>query len=289
MSVQAISALPRRNVKAASRRGSLRWLPYMILGLGAVLMIFPFLWMVSTSLKEPQHIFTLGLFSTTITWNNYIEVFTKSPFSTWLLNSLIVAAITTVSVCFFDSIIGYVLAKFQFHGKKLIFIGILSTLMVPTEMLIIPWYILSVKLNWVDTYWGILFPGLISAFGIFLMKQFMESVPEDLLDAARMDGMSEWGILFKIAVPLVQPALATLFILSFLGNWNAFIWPLIVSMTEERMTVPVGLSFFSSELKDTAGWVLIMTGACVSVVPLILVFLIFQKQIIRGVALTGIK
>ncbi|MEK8129285.1 carbohydrate ABC transporter permease [Paenibacillus filicis] len=289
MSVQAVSAVPQRSVKAASRRKPLRWLPYVVLSLGGVLMIFPFLWMISTSLKEPKDLFTLSLFSTTLTWNNYIEVFTKSPFSTWLLNSLIVAAVTTISVCFFDSIIGYVLAKFNFRGKKIIFVGILSTLMVPTEMLIIPWYILSVTFDWVDTYWGIMFPGLISAFGIFLMKQFMESVPEDLLDAARMDGMSEWGILFKIAVPLVQPALATLFILSFLGNWNAFIWPLIVSMTEERMTVPVGLSFFSSELKDSAGWVLIMTGATVSVIPLIVIFLIFQKQIIRGVALTGLK
>jgi multiple sugar transport system permease protein len=161
--------------------------------------------------------------------------------------------------------------------------------MVPTEMLIIPWYLLSTMLGWVDTYIGILFPGLISAFGIFLMKQFMESVPTDLLDAARIDGMSEWGILLRIAVPMVRPALATLSILTFLGSWNSFIWPLIVTQTETYFTIPVGVAFFSSELKDTSGWVMIMTGATVSVVPLIALFLIFQKQIVRGITLTGLK
>jgi multiple sugar transport system permease protein len=149
--------------------------------------------------------------------------------------------------------------------------------------------LLTVKLGWVDSYAGILFPGLISAFGIFLIKQFMESLPMDLLDAARIDGMDEWNIMLRIAVPIVKPALATLCILSFLGSWNAFIWPLIVTQTPERLTIPVGISYFSSELKDSSSWVLIMTGASLSIIPLIVTFFIFQKQIIRGIALTGLK
>ncbi|KEQ26550.1 sugar ABC transporter permease [Paenibacillus tyrfis] len=262
---------------------------YALLTAGTLAMVFPFLWMVATSLKTPQDVFSLSLVPDRATLDNYAELFTTTPFTHWVYNSFMIAVIMTASVCLFDTVTGYVLAKFTFAGKRLIFIAILSTLMVPTEMLIIPWYLLSAKLGWVDTYVGVLFPGLVSAFGIFLMKQFMESVPSDLLDAARIDGMNEWGIMLRIAVPLVSPALATLAILSFLGSWNAFIWPLIVTQTETHFTIPVGVAFFSSELKDTSGWVLIMTGATVSVLPLILLFVIFQKQIVRGIALTGLK
>ncbi|WP_282940981.1 carbohydrate ABC transporter permease [Paenibacillus sp. RC67] len=262
---------------------------YVVLGLGAVGMVFPFVWMVATSLKLPKDVFSLQLVPPTATLGNYAILFAKSPFADWILNSIIVACITTVSVALFDTVAGYILARFTFHGKKLIFIAILSTMMVPTEMLIIPWYMASVQLEWVDTYTGILFPGLMSAFGIFLMKQFMEQVPQELLDAARVDGMNEWSIMLRIAVPLVRPALATLSILTFLSSWNAFIWPLIVTQSPEHLTIPVGISFFSSEQKDSSGWALIMTGATVSVLPLIIVFLLFQKHIIRGIALTGLK
>lgn len=252
-------------------------------------MVFPFVWMAATSLKLPKDIFSLQLIPGTVTFNNYAILFEKSPFAEWIWNSFVVACITTISVAFFDTMAGYILARFSFYGKQLIFIVILSTMMVPTEMLIIPWYIASVHLEWVDTYTGILFPGLMSAFGIFLMKQFMEQVPQELLDAARVDGMKEWSIMLRIAVPLVRPALATLSILTFLSSWNAFIWPLIVTQSPEHLTIPVGISFFSSEQKDSSGWAMIMTGATVSVVPLIVVFLFFQKHIIRGIALTGLK
>ncbi|UKS28707.1 carbohydrate ABC transporter permease [Paenibacillus sp. HWE-109] len=262
---------------------------YLLLSVGSIGMIFPLVWMIATSLKDSTDAFSLSVIPTGLTLDNYVEVFKKTPFTQWVRNSLVVAVITTLSVCLFDTVIGYVLAKFTFVGKKLIFVAILSTLMVPTEMLIIPWYLLTVKFGWVDSYAGILFPGLISAFGIFLMKQFLESLPSDLLDAARIDGMNEWSIMLRIAVPLVKPALATLCILSFLGSWNAFIWPLIVTQTPEHLTIPVGISYFSSELKDRASWVLVMTGASLSVIPLIVLFFVFQKQIIRGIALTGFK
>jgi len=159
--------------------------------------------------------------------------------------------------------------------------------MIPTEMLIIPWYVMSSRLGWIDTYWGIMFPGMITAFGIFLMKQFMETIPDDLLDAARIDGVSEFGIFWRVALPLVKPALASLAILNFIGNWNAFLWPLIVSSKPRMYTLPVGLATFSSE--NLMHWELIMTGATVSTIPLIIVFLIFQKQIIRGIMLSGLK
>lgn len=161
--------------------------------------------------------------------------------------------------------------------------------MVPTEMLIIPWYLLASKMQLADTYVGLLLPGLITAFGIFLMRQFMESLPSELLDAARIDGLSEWKIYVRIVIPLVKSAIVTLAILSFISGWNQFIWPFIVLQTEMKYTLPVGMVYFSSELKDNSGWIQIMTGATVSVIPLIVVFLIFQKRIIQSIALSGMK
>lgn len=269
----------KRNLKKA--------LVYVALILGAVVMLFPFIWMISTSFKTPAEVFSLDIIPANPTLDNYREVLQDTLFGKWFINSLIVALITTISVAFFDTLVGYIIAKFRFVGKHIIFIFILSSLMVPTEMLVIPWYIMSTELGWVDTYWGIMFPGVISAFGIFLMKQFMESIPDDLLDAARIDGMNEFSIFFKIAVPQVFPALAALCIFSFLGNWNAYLWPLIVIESPEIRTLPVGLAFFSGENEDY--WELIMTGATIAVIPLILVFLFLQRHIIKGITLTGLK
>ena len=146
---------------------------------------------------------------------------------------------------------------------------------------------MSRAMRWGNTYWGVMFPGMISAFGVFLMRQFMTSIPNDLLDAARIDGMGELNIFLKIALPLVTPALATLAIFNFIGNWNAFLWPLIVASKPKMFTLPVGLANFSGEAGSD--WHLIMTGATISMIPLIIIFVIFQKQIVRGIAMTGLK
>ncbi len=278
----------------ASRTGQqalIKTIAYSLLIIGGVTMIIPFLWMIGTSLKNAGEIYQPNFFPTQPTFENYREVIFGTEFPQWYLNSFIVACLSTASVAFFDSLAGFVFAKYNFPLKNLFFILILSTLMVPTEMLIIPWYIMSVKgsfgLTWVDTYWGIAFPGIITAAGTFLMRQFMSGVPDDLLDAARIDGVSEFGLFWRIAIPLTLPALAALCIFNFLGNWNAFIWPLIVTSTRPMMTLPVGLLFFSNE--SSADWHLIMTGATLSVLPLMTIFIIFQRQIIKGIALTGLK
>lgn len=143
-------------------------------------------------------------------------------FLRWFFNSMLVAIIVTLSNCFFDSLVGYTLAKFEFRGRYFIFIAILSTLMIPTEMLVIPWYLMSSQLGWLDSYWGIMFPGMMTAFGTFLMKQFFETVPNDFIEAARVDGLNEFQIWWKVALPLVTPALSALAIFTFLGNWTAF-------------------------------------------------------------------
>ncbi len=264
---------------------------YLGLTLVAITMITPFAWMIATSFKDSTEIRRPQFFPQNPVIENYEEVILDTALPRWYMNSLIVAVISTISVAFFDSLAGYTFAKYRFPGKKIVFILFLSSLMVPTEMLLIPWYIMSVKPpigpTWVDTYWGIAFPGMITAAGIFLMRQFMQSVPDELLDAGRIDGVSEFGLFWRIAVPLSLPAIGALCIFNFLGNWNAFIWPLIITSDRAMMTLPVGLQFFSSE--SGADWHLIMTGATLSIIPLLIVVIFFQRYIIEGITLTGLK
>lgn len=262
----------------------LRW---GLLFIGGILMVMPIAYMISTSLKWPHEVYNVNLVPEEPTLENYTYVLEDGRFYLWFINSIIIAVITTASNLLFDSLVGYTLCKFKFPGRQIVFIAILSTLMIPTEMLVIPWYLMSQSFGWLDTYWGIMFPGLMTAFGTFLMKQFFESVPDDFIEAARIDGLNELHIWWTVAMPLVKPALAALAIFVFLGNWTAFLWPLIVTNSVEMYTIPVGLSGFGDEA-DVA-WELIMTGAAISTIPTLVVFLIFQRFIIRGVVMAGLK
>ena len=188
---------------------------------------------------------------------------------------------------FFDSLVGYTLAKYNFRGREIVFIAILSTLMIPTEMLIIPWYMMSREFGWIDTYWGIAFPGLMTGFGTFLMRQFFMSLPDELIEAARIDGWSEFAIWWKIAMPLVIPALSALAIFHFLGNWTAFLWPLIITNDPDMYTIPVGLASFNGE--NETNWEIVMTASCLATIPTLFVFIILQKYIIKGIMLAGLK
>jgi multiple sugar transport system permease protein len=284
---RADAAGAARGHAALSPRAATTFLSYLALAAGGILVAFPFFWMTATALKGPREIFELHFWPHAPTLDNFRQVLTTTQFPRWFFNSFAVAAITTGSALFFDSLTGYTLAKLRFRGRDLIFIVILSTLMIPTEMLVIPWYTMSVRLGWVDTYWGIMFPGLISAFGVFLMRQFMAGVPDELLDAGRIDGVSEFGLFARIALPLVRPALAALGIFTFLGNWNAFIWPLIVIQTPAMRTLPVGIALFSGEAGSR--WHLIMASSSLAVLPVLAVFVILQRQIIEGVVLTGLR
>jgi multiple sugar transport system permease protein len=243
--------------------------------------------MFSTSLKTAGQVYDLRLIPAEPTLQNYVTILADGRFIRWFLNSMIVAVVVTLSNVFFDSLVGYTLAKFQFRGRYFIFLAILSTLMIPTEMLVIPWYLMSSKLGWLDSYWGIMFPGMMTAFGTFLMKQFFEGVPNDFLEAARVDGLNEFQIWWKVAMPLVTPALSALAIFTFLGNWTAFFWPLIVATSPELYTLPVGLSSFAVE--QSIQWEMIMTGAAIATLPTLVVFLLLQRYIVRGVMLAGLK
>jgi multiple sugar transport system permease protein len=248
---------------------------WTVLFIGGLLMITPILFMFSTSLKTSSQIYDLRLIPQSPTLANYIEVLTEGQFPRWFLNSSLVAICVTASNIFFDSLVGYTLAKFRFRGRQFVFIAILSTLMIPTEMLVIPWYLMSANFGWLDSYWGIMFPGMMTAFGTFLMKQFFETVPDDFM------------IWWKVAMPLVTPALSALAIFTFLGNWTAFFWPLISTTSKELYTLPVGLTSFAVE--QAIQWEMIMTGAAIATIPTLVVFLVLQRYIVRGVMLAGLK
>lgn len=273
--------LPKANVRPG------RILLWTLLFIGGVMMITPILFMFSTSLKTAGQIYDLRLIPARPTLANYAEVLSDGRFLRWFLNSTFVATCVTLSNVFFDSLVGYTLAKFRFRGRQVVFIAILSTLMIPTEMLVIPWYLMSAKFGWLDSYWGIMFPGMMTAFGTFLMKQFFETVPDDFLEAARIDGLNEFAIWWRIAMPLVTPAISALAIFTFLGNWTAFFWPLIVTTSKELYTLPVGLTSFAVE--QSIQWEMIMTGAALATIPTLIVFLALQRFIVRGVMLAGLK
>lgn len=278
---------------AGSLALSMRWprpgrvIAWTLLFIGGVLMITPILYMLSTSLKDASQVYDLRFIPKNPTLGNYVTVLADGRFLRWFGNSFFIASVVTLSNIFFDSLVGYTLAKFRFRGRYLVFIAILSTLMIPTEMLIIPWYLMSRNFGWIDTTWGIMFPGMMTAFGTFLMKQFYETVPDDFLEAARIDGLNEFAIWWRIAMPLVTPALSALAIFTFLGNWTAFIWPLIITNSKELYTLPVGISTFAIE--NQVDWEKVMTGAALATIPTLIVFLLLQRFIVRGVVLAGIK
>jgi multiple sugar transport system permease protein len=264
-----------------------RIVAWTLLFIGGVVMVTPLLFMLSTSLKDASQVYDLRIVPEAPSLDNYREILGDGRFLRWFVNSLVVAVIVTISNVFFDSLVGYTLAKFRFRGRYIVFIAILSTLMIPTEMLVLPWYLMASQFGWLDSYWGIMFPGMMTAFGTFLMKQFFESVPNDFLEAARIDGLNEFTIWWKIAMPLVTPALSALAIFTFLGNWTAFFWPLIVTTSADLYTLPVGLSSFAVE--QSIQWEKIMTGASIATLPTLIIFLFLQRYIVRGVMLAGLK
>ena len=270
------------------RRPGARVALYLILLIGGLMMVFPFVWMVVSSLKSASEIYSLSLVPPNPSLANYREVLNETPFIRWFANSLLVAGITTASVAFFDSLVGYVLAKFRFPGRTLIFLVILSTLMVPTEMLVIPWYVLSIEMGWTDSYWGIMFPGVISAFGIFLMRQTFVKMPRDLYDAARLDGCGHARYFAGIVVPNCLAAFASLGLLTFLSSWNAYLWPLLVTNRTEMRTVQVGIRYFMDSDQGNQ-WGALMAASTLVVVPTLIAFLIAQRLLVEGFASAGIK
>jgi putative chitobiose transport system permease protein len=266
------------------------WGLYLLLSAIAVSMLFPLLWLFSTSLKSPtEDIFGFPpqLLPQQPTVENFRLVWQNYPFGQYLLNSTIVAVLTVSLNVLFCSLAAYPLARLNFRGRDLILAGIVSTIMIPFQIVMIPLYILTVQLGLRNTYLGIIFPGLASAFGIFLLRQAFQGVPKELEEAARMDGCSELGLWWHVMIPAIRPALATLAIFVFIGSWSDFLWPLIVLDRPEYYTLPLGVAKLASALD--LNWRLIAAGSIISIAPVLLLFLFLQRYIIPTDTGSGVK
>ena len=258
-----------------------------ILGIGVTLL--PYFWMVSSSLKTGNEVFELPIrwIPRDIQWSNFPNAFSRGNFATYFTNSFVVAVVVTAANVLFCSLAGYGLAKFRFPFRELSFRLVLSTLMLPLEIVLIPTFLVVQQLGMVNSYGGLIVPLAVDAFGIFLMRQFIRDLPDSLIEAARIDGCSELGIFFRIVLPNCKPALGALALLAFRDNWDQFLWPYIMAANDGLKTFPLGLA--QMEGIDSAAYHEIMALAVMGMVPMMILFLFFQRAFVRGIALSGLK
>jgi multiple sugar transport system permease protein len=261
---------------------------HILLILGSVLMLLPFIWMVSTSLKPGAEVFREyppKLIPTTIQWSNYKEALTSMPFDRFYLNSFVVAISVTTLQLLTSSLAAFAFARLRFRGRDVLFFIYLSALMIPFPVLLVPNFIIVRNLGWFDTYAALIVPVSFSAFSTFLLRQYYRGIPIELDEAARIDGASSFRVWWQIIFPNSRPALAALAIFVFLGNWNEFLWPLIVTNSEAMRTVPVGLNSFKGQF--TVRWEMLMAAAVVGMMPVLVVYVLAQNWIIEGMSISG--
>lgn len=260
-----------------------------VFSLVGIVFFVPFLWMACSSLKPESMI--MGhpeqMFPRSVTLQNYSSLLSKIPFGRFLFNSFVFAGGITIFSLFFDSLAGYAFAKLPFKGRDVVFVLVLVTMMIPFQVTMIPLYLLMNNLHILNTFPGMMLPRLTNAFGIYFMRQSFLSVPGDLIDAGRIDGLNEWGIYQRIMLPVVTASLSTLGVFHFMYNWNDFLWPMLMTNTTDMQTLPVGLALFQGEHVMEHGP--IFSGAVLSILPILIVFLCAQKTFIKGIALSGIK
>jgi len=263
---------------------------YLIIILGAITMLLPLAWMVVTSFKTYEQALQWPPSWIPHPFNpqNYLKVLTLQGFSRYIFNSMIYSTLGMLGTVFLASIAGFAFAKYQFPGKNLLFFFILSTLMIPGQVTLIPVFIILKELRWLNTFLALIVPGLGNPFGIFLIRQFALGVPSELFDAARIDGASEFRIYYQVFVPLCAPAISTLAVLEFLGRWNDLFWPIIVTNTPEMRTIQMALTLVCRTLYDII-WNELSAGMVLAFLPVLLLFIIFQKYFVEGIALTGLK
>ena len=262
---------------------------YVLLIVTSILMIVPFYWSLGTSLKLEQNVFSNPpqWIPNPLTLLNYFQVIARIPIPRYFANSVIVSLVTTLGHVFFDTLAAYAFAKLTFPGRDKIFFIMLLALMVPFQVNMIPLYKILSDLHWTDTYLALIVPNLTSIFGIFLMRQFLMTIPGELLDAARIDGCNEFGVFRRVVLPLAIPGIATLIIFTFIDTWNAFLWPRIVTNSEKLFTLPVGLA--QLQMKNTSNQAQIMAGTVLTALPMIIVFLFMQRQFIEGMTAGALK
>lgn len=264
---------------------------YSFLFIWAVFTLFPLVYMLYSSLLHPDDIKagSISLFSNIdrLTAVNYAELFSGSMITRWFINSMVICLVVTFAQLIINGMAGYALAKKKFALNDMMFWSFVAVMMVPSQIVCIPVFIMICDFKLIDTFWAVILPSLVSPFGVFMMRQYMQGVPDEVLDSARIDGCSELGTFFKIVVPMSLPAFSTLGIFVFIANWNAFLWPLLVLFSERNYTLAVGLATLQGQ--HTIDYGLLMAGAFVSAAPVIMIFAFFSKYIIKGATEGAVK
>lgn len=272
-----------------ARYGRNTWVRFAVALVATVLLMFPMYWMLRVSLATPMELSDLpvGLWPENWKIENYIEPWSRFPFARWMGNSVFIAVVSVLLTLAINLAAGYAFAKLRFPGRDVLFLLIISTLMVPVQVIMIPQFQIVIDLNLVNSQWGVILPRLAEAFGLFMARQFFMAVPDELIEAARIDGASHFRIFWTIALPLSKPLMASLVIFTFMWRWNEFVWPLIVLTDPNSYTLPVGLQYLMSQFDTDYGPLLAMS--LISILPMLIVFAIFQRFFIEGVARTGLK
>ncbi len=265
----------------------------VFVAIGGIIVAIPLVWMISSSFKPLSEIYAFPptLIPQTFTTRNYDRLLSDWPFWNWYGNSLVIAVVSTLAVLFFTSLAGFGFAKYRFKGSRFLFLVLLASTMIPFQLILVPLYVVMSKLSWSNSYMSLIIPFMAPALGIFLMRQFMMSIPSELIEAARIDGASEFGIYWKVMLPLARPALAAQAVLTFLGSWNSFLWPLSVLHNRDFMTLPVGMSTMVGSVSAGSEPAIGATMAAATLVsiPVIIVFISVQKQYIAGLTAAGVK
>jgi multiple sugar transport system permease protein len=279
------------------------FISHIVLILGAVAMVLPFVWMLSTSLKPADQLFTVPptWVPRVLQFDTYVKAMSAGNFGRYAFNSLVLALANMLSNVLLSALAGYAFARLAFPGRNVLFVLVLATLMVPYQVTIIPLFVIvrhiplfggndlfgQGGIGWINSYWGLVVPGAVGAFGIFMLRQFFQTLPVELEDAARIDGAGELRIFWQIMLPLAMPAVATLAIFSFQAGWNAFLWPLLITTTDDMRTIQLGLTVFVQQYSTQ--WGQLMAATVVATLPVIVVFSVGQRLMVRGIAFTGLK
>lgn len=264
---------------------------YILITLGSLLMILPFLLMVALAFSPYEKTLTYPpiLIPTDVTTNNFKEVISSNNFLRYFFNSIVISLFTTVGQIITCSMAAYAFARLEFKYKNFLFLLFLSTMMIPTQVNLVPLFSMMHKFGWINTYFALIIPGLFSAFGIFLMRQYYITLPKELEESAKIDGCNQWKIFWKIFFPISLPSIATLSIFSFITSWNSFLWPLLVTNSDVLKTLPVALASFKSSFREIINWSLIMAGTLISVIPALLIFIFGQRYFISGMIAGSVK
>jgi alpha-1,4-digalacturonate transport system permease protein len=284
------SVLPGRGEKEP--RGRLKGanlFVWLVLVVGALVVAFPLYWMFATAVRPKKEIFSggLDLVPSTFVWSNFSDAWNKLPWDQFYINSIAIAAIAVPVTVFINLLAGYTFAKYKFPGRDILFLLMISTLMIPIQVIMVPEFLIVAKLGWVNTWWGVLVPRAAEAFGLFMVRQFMVSIPDELIEAARLDGAGEFTIFRRVVLPLSWPVIAVLSIFTFMWRWNDFAWPLVVLQEQSSYTVPLGLNLMQGQY--FTDWTGLMSMSLLSIIPMMLVFIFFQRYFIQGIASTGLK